>query len=89
MVTFADITRRVRAEEAMRLRDRASKAIAQGILISDPAQPENPIIYANDAFERLTGYAVRGQGAELPFPPGAGDRPGDDRGTRRGDPRAA
>jgi PAS domain S-box-containing protein len=57
VVTFADITRRVRAEEAMRLRDRALKAIAQGILISDVLQPDNPVIYANEAFERLTGYA--------------------------------
>jgi PAS domain S-box-containing protein len=57
VVTFADISRRVRAEEAMRLRDRALKAIAQGILISDPSQPDNPVIYANEAFERLTGYS--------------------------------
>jgi PAS domain S-box-containing protein len=57
VVTFADISRRVRAEEAMRLRDRALKAIAQGILITDPSQPDNPIIYANEAFERLTGYS--------------------------------
>jgi PAS domain S-box-containing protein len=56
VVTFADITRRVRAEEAMRLRDRALKAIAQGIIISDPSHPDNPVIYANEAFERLTGY---------------------------------
>ncbi len=73
VVTFADITRRVRAEEAMRLRDRALKAIAQGILISDPAQPENPVIYANDAFERLTGYSrseVKGRNCRFLQGPG-------------------
>lgn len=29
-----------------------------GITISDPNQPDNPIIYANQAFERITGYSV-------------------------------
>jgi PAS domain S-box-containing protein len=57
VVTFGDISRRARAEEAMRLRDRALKAIAQGIIISDPSLPDNPVIYANEAFERLTGYS--------------------------------
>jgi PAS domain S-box-containing protein len=28
-----------------------------GISISDAEQPDNPLIYVNDAFERLTGYA--------------------------------
>ena len=73
VVTFADITRRFQAEEAMRLRDRALKAIAQGILISDPAQPENPVIYANDAFERLTGYSrseVKGRNCRFLQGPG-------------------
>ena len=68
VVTFADISRRVRAEEAMRLRDRALKAIAQGIIISDPSQPDNPVIYANEAFERLTGYArsdIQGKNCRL------------------------
>jgi len=68
-----DIAERRQAEEAMRLRDRALMAIAQGILISDPAQPENPVIYANDAFERLTGYSrseVKGQNCRFLQGPG-------------------
>jgi PAS domain S-box-containing protein len=68
-----DIAERRRAEDSMRLRDRALKAIAQGILISDPAQPENPVIYANDAFERLTGYArseVKGRNCRFLQGPG-------------------
>ncbi len=73
VVTFADITRRVQAEEAMRLRDRALKAIAQGITISDPSQPDNPVIYANEAFERLTGYSpceMKGRNCRLLQGPG-------------------
>ena len=40
----------------LRLRDRAIQAVSQGILITDPIQPDNPIIYANAGFERMTGY---------------------------------
>ncbi len=27
-----------------------------GITLSDPDQPDNPIVYANEVFERITGY---------------------------------
>jgi phosphoserine phosphatase RsbU/P len=30
---------------------------AEGITISDNLQPDNPIVYANEGFERLTGYS--------------------------------
>ena len=32
-------------------------ACVNGITLSDPDQPDNPIVYANKAFERVTGYA--------------------------------
>ena len=41
----------------MRVRDRALRAISQGIVISDPSQPDHPIIYANATFEQITGYS--------------------------------
>jgi len=53
-----DITARKRAEEALELRDRAIQAITQGILITDPHQPDNPIIYASPSFLQLTGYSA-------------------------------
>ena len=28
-----------------------------GVTLSDPDQPDNPIVYANKAFERITGYS--------------------------------
>jgi PAS domain S-box-containing protein len=28
-----------------------------GVTLSDPDQPDNPIVYANEAFERITGYS--------------------------------
>jgi len=52
-----DVTDRKRAEGALHLRDRAIRAVTQGILITDPSQPDNPIVYASPGFERLTGYA--------------------------------
>jgi PAS domain S-box-containing protein len=39
-----------------RLKDRAMSAVAEGVTISDNLQKDNPIIYANEGFERLTGY---------------------------------
>lgn len=45
-----------RAEEALRLSDRAIMSITDGIVITDPRQLSNPIIYINAAFEQLTGY---------------------------------
>ena len=59
-----DITARREAEAALRLRDRAIQAVTQGILITDPWQRDNPIIYASSSFERLTGYTSRRQWAE-------------------------
>ena len=56
VVTFIDIAPQRHAEIEMRQRDRALRAIGQGVFISDLNQPGHPILYANAAFERLTGY---------------------------------
>jgi PAS domain S-box-containing protein len=58
VVTFADISKRRAAEETMQLRDRALRSISQGIFITDPNRLEEPIIYVNAAFERITGYTI-------------------------------
>jgi PAS domain S-box-containing protein len=42
----------------IRLKERAMDEAPVGITISDPSQPDNPVIYANDAFERITGYPI-------------------------------
>jgi len=44
--------------EQLLLKDRALAATAEGVTISDPSLPDNPLIFANEGFERLTGYAV-------------------------------
>ena len=42
----------------LELRDRALAATAEGVTIADARLPDNPLIYANAGFERLTGYAI-------------------------------
>ena len=40
-----------------RLKERAMAASSDGIVITDPNRPDDPIIYVNPAFEKMTGYA--------------------------------
>ncbi len=56
--TVTDITERKRVEEVLRLRDRAISASSNGLVISDPKLPDNPLIYVNPAFEEMTGYTA-------------------------------
>jgi two-component system, cell cycle sensor histidine kinase and response regulator CckA len=51
-----DTSGRRSSEEALRIRDRALESTSSGILITDLRLPDNPIIYCNPAFERITGY---------------------------------
>ncbi len=53
-----DVTDQKKAEDELRLRDRAIQAVSQGILITDPNQKDHPIIFANPGFEQMTGYGV-------------------------------
>ncbi len=55
-VFFRNVNRRRAREEALRLRERALEASANAIIITDQLQPDQPIIYVNPAFERITGY---------------------------------
>lgn len=41
------------------LLERAIDETAEGITISDALQPDNPVIFANKGFERLTGYTAQ------------------------------
>lgn len=51
-----DVTEGRHAEDSLRLAKRALEFAPVGIIISDAKQPDHPIIYANPAFEILTGY---------------------------------
>ena len=45
-------------EEWTRVLERAVEATRTGVLITDPSRPDNPIVYVNPAFERITGYSA-------------------------------
>ncbi|MCO5725174.1 PAS domain S-box protein [Robiginitalea marina] len=51
-----DITRARSTQRVLDLRNRALEAAGNGILISDGSQPDNPVIYCNEAFTKITGY---------------------------------
>jgi PAS domain S-box-containing protein len=55
--TVAFLNQKEYAEQLL-IKDRALAAAAEGITISDPSLPDNPLIYANEGFERLTGYSA-------------------------------
>ncbi len=55
--THLDITERKKNIEWLQVLGRAIDAAMNGIVITDPLQPGNPIIFANPAFEKNTGYS--------------------------------
>lgn len=57
-VVVRDVTGRKRIEDALRIRDQAIAASSNGIVVTDPTAPDNPITYVNPAFERMTGYSA-------------------------------
>src|SRR4028119_1122466 len=46
----------VEGSDKLRLLDRAVTASTNSIVITDPTQPDDPLVYVNPAFERTTGY---------------------------------
>ena len=59
MLQLEEANRTLEREKAeLHLRDRAIQAVSQGIVITDPLRPDNPIVFASPGFERMTGYAV-------------------------------
>jgi PAS domain S-box-containing protein len=60
--TVVDLERHRRqlaeTEAELELKERVMDAAPVGITISDPNRDDNPLIYANEAFTRLTGYEV-------------------------------
>jgi diguanylate cyclase (GGDEF)-like protein/PAS domain S-box-containing protein len=52
-----DVTLRVAADEAIRLRNRAIESSMDAIVITSCLKPGNPVVYVNPAFERITGFS--------------------------------
>ena len=53
----SEIDSQKQIESDLRLRQLALKSIEDGIVITDPTQPDNPIICVNPAYERMTGWS--------------------------------
>jgi len=65
---FQDITKRKKIEQQLIINTRAIESVEQGIVISDPLQRGNPIIYCNQGFTNITGYTqaeVFGKNAKI------------------------
>lgn len=58
VASLRDVSERNRVEESLKLRERAIAASSNGIVITNATQPNNPIIYVNPSFERITGYSA-------------------------------
>jgi two-component system, LuxR family, sensor kinase FixL len=52
-----DITERKITEDELRVQRRAMEAAVNGVLITDPSKPDNPIVYVNPSMQKITGYA--------------------------------
>ena len=64
LLVLRDVSERLAAERALRLRGRIIDSIGVGVLIADAREPDQPILYTNVAFERMTGWRfdeVRGR----------------------------
>jgi|GEM_PF-1099855 len=56
--TWLDVTERKIIQLQLELRDKAISAVQSGIIITDPNQPDNPIIFCNPGFEKISGYHI-------------------------------
>jgi diguanylate cyclase (GGDEF)-like protein/PAS domain S-box-containing protein len=52
-----DVTDWINAQEDLKLWKRALEAATNGIMITDGEKADQPIIYVNPSFERMTGYS--------------------------------
>ncbi|WP_443190776.1 EAL domain-containing protein [Pseudomonas indica] len=58
IVVIQDITAQRQRDLDIRIRTRAIEASVNAIVITDNEQPDQPIVYVNPAFERITGYSA-------------------------------
>jgi PAS domain S-box-containing protein len=58
IIIASDVTAHHQAELAIAVRERAMQAAPNGFIITDLMRPDNPIVYVNPAFERITQYTA-------------------------------
>ncbi len=57
-LTARDVTRRHQRDAEMQLLQKCVATVTNGIVISDPTLPDNPITFVNNGFVEMTGYAM-------------------------------
>jgi PAS domain S-box-containing protein len=57
MALFKDISEKKEIEKNLMLRTKALQSASNGIIITDALKHDNPIIYFNASFQKLTGYS--------------------------------
>ena len=57
MALVYDMTQTEDYKRRLNLRGKALEFASNGIVITDPTQKDNPVIYYNKAFQKLTGYS--------------------------------
>lgn len=57
LALVVDISERQEIEESQKIRTAALEAAFNGILITDAQQKDNPVVYCNPTFEKITGYS--------------------------------
>ncbi|RJX44793.1 PAS domain-containing sensor histidine kinase [Halonotius aquaticus] len=75
LLSIRDITERKAYQEELELKTQAIDGAPIGITISDPSQPDNPLVYVNDGYTELTGYSKsEGIGRNCRYLQGPGTR---------------
>ncbi|MFB9056102.1 PAS domain S-box protein [Mariniflexile ostreae] len=59
MVLIKDVSEKKEIEKNLMLKSRALQSANNGIVITDALKKDNPIIYYNSAFKKLTGYSSK------------------------------
>lgn len=59
LITFQDLSERIRASEDIALRNIAIANVHSGVTIADARQPDLPLIYVNKGFQEMTGYSAK------------------------------
>jgi PAS domain S-box-containing protein len=57
MALINDLSEKKMIKNRLMLKNKALKSASNGIVITDALKPDNPIIYCNPAFQKLTGYS--------------------------------
>ncbi|MEL6918190.1 MAG: PAS domain S-box protein [Bacteroidota bacterium] len=57
MALIMDVTKRKETEKDLTIKSEALQSAVNGITITDAQREDNPVVYVNYAFEKLTGYS--------------------------------